>query len=112
MKEPRGSLYEKNNRYYVRIYYYVGNTRKSKDCKTGIEVGDKTTRKGKQNYKAANQKMVEALSSFEVMNRADISSNKEQMFSDTVREWMDLQRGLKPPSTVAGYQYAANDGIL
>lgn len=75
-------------------------------------MGDKTTRKGKQNYKAANQKMAEVLSNFELMNQAETTGNRAQMFADTVREWMDLQRGLKPPSTVAGYQYAANDVIL
>ena len=112
MKEPRANLYDKNNFYYVRIYFYVDNARKSKNYKTGIKVGNKESRKGKQNLKAAHQKMAEVLSSFELMNQTQVSSNKEQMFADTVREWMELQRGLKPASTVAGYQYAANDVIL
>ena len=55
-RQARGSLYTKNNRYHARIYYYVNGERKTKDCKTGVEVGDPNTRKGKHNYRVATQK--------------------------------------------------------
>lgn len=111
-RQARGSLYTKNNRYYARIYYYVNGERKTKDCKTGVEVGDPNTRKGKHNYRVATQKMTEILSDFERVSDVKVHAKQEQLFADAVKEWMDLQRGLRPASTVAGYQYAANDVIL
>ena len=111
-KQPRGSLYAKNNRYYARIYYYIDGVRKSKDCRTEVEVGDPDTRKGRQNYRIATRKLAEMLSAFEVASSAITLNNKNQMFADAVKDWMDRQRGLKPASTVAGYQKAANDVML
>lgn len=35
----------------------------------------------------------------------------DQMFADTVREWLEHQKGSKAPSTISGYQYYANDVI-
>jgi integrase len=77
-----------------------------------VEVGDPDTRKGRQNYRIATQKLAEMLSAFELASNANILNNKNQMFADTVKDWMDRQRGLKPTSTIAGYQNAANDVML
>jgi integrase len=90
----------------------VDGVRKCNDVKTGVEVGNPETRKGKRNYKEATEILTRVLSEFKLTNSTEMLDNKNQMFADTVREWMDLQRGLKPASTVAGYQYAANDVIL
>lgn len=111
-KQPRGSLYVKNNRYYARIHYYVDGVRKCKDAKTEVEVGNPDTRKGKRNYKEATEKMTAMLAAFKLENSVEASGNEDQMFADAVNDWLDLQRGLKPASTVAGYQYAANDVLL
>lgn len=111
-KQPRGSLYTKNNRYYARVYYYVDGVRKSKDCKTEVEVGKPNTREGKRNYRIATQKLAEVLSVFELASSAKISDKQNQMFSDAVSDWVERQRGLKPASTIAGYQKAANDVMI
>jgi integrase len=111
-KQPRGSLYTKNNRYYARVYYYVDGVRKSKDCKTEVEVGKPNTREGKRNYRIATQKLAEVLSAFELASSPKISDKQNQMFSDAVRDWVERQRGLKPASTIAGYAKAANDVML
>ena len=112
MKEPRGNLYEKNNRYYVRIYYYVDGVRKSKDYATGIYVGTPGSRKGKQNERLANQKLAEILTTFEIPGEPKPEDKKCQMFPETIREWLVHQSIRLAPSTMAGYQAIARDVIL
>lgn len=109
-KKPRAILYKKNNYYYVRINYYVANERKSKNYPTGIAVGEVNTAKGRKAEKAALKKMAELHQSFKVPGI--VAVDKEQYVVDTIRAWLDHCRGSKSASTIAGYQYAANDLLL
>lgn len=107
MKNPRGTLYKKNNRYYVRVYYYVNGQRKSKDFRTGITVTDPSKRKEKQNERAANQKLAEILNAFVIPGEENNTDKKDQMFTETVHEWLAYQSGCRAPSTISSYQYIA-----
>lgn len=111
-KEPRGNLYVKNNRYYIRVHYYVNGVRKSKDVATGISVGTPGSRKGKQAEKAAYQKLAEIVASFEIPGEPKSENKKDQMFEETIREWLVHQHMGKAPSTMASYQCIAKDVIL
>lgn len=111
-KELRGTLYKKNEHYYARVYYYVEGKRKSKDYKTGIEVGSPSTRKGKQNERLANQKLAELLANFRIPGVINVEDLKEQMLTETLTNWLEYQKGARSASTIAGYQWAANDLLL
>jgi len=109
-KEKNGYVYDKKGYYYIRIAYYVGNVRNLKDISTGIRVGNPESRAGKKARREADVKLVETLQRFELPGTQGESHNK-QMFADTVREWLNHQKGSKAPGTLAGYQYYANDVI-
>jgi integrase len=109
-KEKSGFVFVKKGYYYVRITYYTNDERKQKDIATGIRVGNPDSRAGKKAKKEADTKMVEALQNFGLPGE-EKKDNSEQMFADTVREWMKRQEGVKAPSTISGYQYCANDVI-
>ena len=111
-KELRGTLYKKNKHYYARVYYYVEGKRKSKDYKTGIEVGSPSTRKGKQNERLANQKLAELLANFRILGVINVEDLKEQMLTETLTNWLEYQKGARSALTIAGYQWAANDLLL
>lgn len=111
-KELRGTLYKKNEHYYARVYYYVEGKRKSKDYKTGIEAGSPSTRKGKQNERLANQKLAELLANFRIPGVINVEDLKEQMLTETLTNWLEYQKGARSASTIAGYQWAANDLLL
>ena len=109
-KTPCGSLYVKNNRYYARVYYYIDKKRKSKDFKTGVKVDNTSSRKGKQNERLANQKLVEILANFRIPGVIDVE--KEQMLTETLNNWFEYQKGARTASTIAGYQWAVSDLLL
>lgn len=106
-KEIRGNWYKKKGYYYVRITYYVGDQRKTKDFRTGIQADEK---RKKKLDREADKKVAEILASFVIPGSKE--ARKDQFFSDTVAEWLAYQKASKPASTYAGYQYAANDVML
>ena len=108
-KEPRGILYTKSGRYYIRIYYYVDGKRKSKDYTTGIPVDDSSPRKAKQQERAANAKLAEILQDFCTESKAGNVGKKEQLLTETVTQWYEHQCGSKAPGTLSSYKYAVND---
>ena len=108
-KEPRGILYTKSGRYYIRIYYYVDGKRKSKDYTTGIPVDDSSPRKAKQQERAANAKLAEILQDFCTESTAGNVGKKEQLLTETVTQWYEHQCGSKAPGTLSSYKYAVND---
>lgn len=106
-RKPSGRWYKKSDYYYVRITYYLGNERKMKNYPTGIKVDPK---KEKKLDREADKKVAEILASFTVPGSAEERQN--QMFCETVAEWIEHQKASKPASTYAGYQYYANDVML
>lgn len=109
-KEKSGFVFTKKGYYYVRVTYYANDKRKQKDFATGIKVGNQDSRAGKKARREADLKCAEAIQNF----RAPGEQKKdftEQLFADTVREWLKRQEGVKAPSTISGYQYCANDVI-
>ncbi len=106
-KGIRGTWYKKNGYYYVRISYYVGEERKHKNFPTGIKV-DK--RKEKKLDREADKKVAEILAGFVIPGSEE--ERLKQLFADLVAEWLEIQKGARPASTFAGYQYAANDVML
>lgn len=88
-KEVSGTLYKKNERYYARVYFYVEGQRRTKDFKTGIDVGISTSRKGKQNERAANQKLAEILANFRIPGVIHAEELKEQMLTETINNWLE-----------------------
>lgn len=109
-KKINGYVFDKKGYYYIRITYYLDNIRKLKDISTGIRVGDPESRAGKKAKKLANMKLAEELQRF-TFPGAQNGNPREQMFADTVREWLEHQEGSKAPSTIAGYRFYANDVI-
>ena len=109
-KETRAQLYKKSGRYYVRISYYEEGKRKNKNFPTGIQAIDTETTKGKQCEKAAMKKMAEIHNNFQIPTKE--TDRRDQMFVDTISDWLEQRRGSKAASTMAGYQYAANDVML
>ncbi len=106
-REPKGSWYQKCGYYYVRISYYDGGKRKTKNFPTGIRVN--AEKKAKLDRKA-DKKVAEILAKFVVPGGPE--ERKEQLFADTVADWLKHQKISKPASTYAGYRYAANDVML
>lgn len=109
-KKSRAILYQKNGHYYVRINYYIGDVRKSKNYPTGIAVEETNTARGKKNEKAAMKMMAELHQNFVVPGCK--TKNTEQYLVDTIKDWLEQRRGSKSASTNAGDQYAANDVML
>lgn len=108
-KEMRGTLYEKNGCYVARISYYVDNQRKTKDKSTGIKVDGGTKIKSERLAKEANRFLAEWMHSFippELKTQIDI---KEQLLTDTAKEWLEHQYGLIAPGTLASYQRSVKD---
>ncbi len=105
-----GCIYVKSGRYYARINYYVDGKRKCKNYPTGVAVDDSSPRKAKQAEQAAQRVLAKLLDDFtipvKVSNKPDRS---KQQFSELVLEWLERQKGSKPPSTVAGYTICVND---
>ena len=108
--ETSGFVFTKNDYYYIRVYYYVGKTRKQKDVSTGIRVGDPDSRAGKRAKSEAEMKRAEVLRTFTIPGN-NCEKPEDLTFANTVRTWLERQRGLKAPSTIAGYTYCANDVI-
>lgn len=109
-QELSGLVISKKGYYYLRLYFYVDQKRKQKNLSTGIKTGDPDSRAGRKARKMADLALAEALQSFKLPGERQ-ENLAEQMFADTVREWLERQRGVKAPSTIAGYQYCANDVI-
>ena len=109
-QELSGLVISKKGYYYLRLYFYVDQKRKQKNLSTGIKTGDPDSRAGRKARKMADLALAEALQSFKLPGERQ-ENLAEQMFADTVREWLERQRGAKAPSTIAGYQYCANDVI-
>lgn len=108
-KELRGNWYKKNGYYYVRVHYYVGNERKTKNFPTGIQVDE---RRMKKLDREADRKVAEILANFVIPGLENELHTKEEMFADTVEHWLQHQKGALAASTMAGYQYYANDVML
>ena len=106
-QKTRGNWYKKNGYYYVRVTYYIGNERKSKNYPTGIKVD---ARKTKKLDREAERKVAEILAEFVIPGSKQARS--ELLFADLVAECLEHQKASKPASTYAGYQYAANDVML
>lgn len=108
-KPPRGNLYEKNGYYHARIYYYVDGKRKSKDKATGIAADHTSTRKSKQQERAANQFLENFLSGFVVPGSIALAPATGQMLADTVQHWLAHISSGKAPGTRSSYAYIARD---
>ena len=108
--ETSGFVFTKNDYYYIRVYYYVGKTRKQKDVSTEIRVGDPDSRAGKRAKSEAEMKRAEVLRTFTIPGN-NCEKPEDLTFANAVRTWLERQRGLKAPSTIAGYTYCANDVI-
>ena len=104
-------VFAKRNYYYIRLAYYIEGKRKLKDVSTGIQVGNPNSRAGRRAKSEAEMKRAEVLRTFRIPSH-DSKTLAGQAFADTVRTWLERQRGSKSPSTIAGYTYCANDVIL
>lgn len=111
MKKPRGSLYKKNGYYIARITYYVGDKRKTKDKSTGIPVGGCGKNNPARQRDKANRFLATWMASF-VPPEEQVADIKDQLLTDTAKEWLEHQRGLKAPGTLASYQRCVKDIIL
>lgn len=111
-KEMRGTLYEKNGCYVARISYYVDNQRKTKDKSTGIKVDGGTSVKSKRLAKEADRFLVDWMNSFTPPGQKAQIDIKEQLLTDTAEEWLEHQRGLIAPGTLASYQRSVKDITL
>ena len=111
-KEMRGTLYEKNGCYVARISYYIDDQRKTKDKSTGIKVDGGTCVKSKRLAKEADRFLAEWMNSFTPPGQRAQIDIKEQLLTNTAKEWLEHQRGLIAPGTLAGYQRSVKDITL
>lgn len=95
------SLQEKNNKYYVVIYYKEDGKNKLKWIKTGLEV--------KGNKRAAEKIMHEELAKFE---KEHAFVNRDVLFADYIRYWLDVVKNKVDIVTYQGYELTARANVI
>lgn len=111
-KSPTGMLYKKMGYYYARIYYYVDGKRKSKDKATGIAVDHSSERKAKKQEREANRILNDFLNAFIVPGTLNVVSKKDQLLTDTAKDWLEHVSKSKAPGTQSSYAYNVRDIVL
>ena len=108
-KSPRGSLARKKGLYYIIVYFYENDVRRSKTYSTGIPVESQNKRVAAKNERTAREKMTEILRQFQPPSAN--ASTPTSLFADDVRAWLQRQKNSIAASTYAGYAYAAADVV-
>lgn len=111
-KLPRGTIYPKNGYYYARISFYVDGKRKTKDRATGIKVDNSTKRKADRQERAALKIMEEMLAAFSLYSEDTKKDPKDQLITETAKEWLAHTCKSKAPGTIASYSTCVRDITL
>lgn len=98
-----GSLHVKKDRYYMVINYYNEGKRKQKWISTGLEV--------RGNKRRAERMLSDTLRDLEV-EKSHRETGTDVLFSDTVREWLELSRIRVDAITYQGYKVLADVHVI
>ena len=98
-----GSLHVKKDRYYMVINYYDEGKRKQKWISTGLEV--------RGNKRRAERMLSDTLRDLEA-EKSHRETGADVLFSDTVREWLELSRIRVDAITYQGYKVLADVHVI
>lgn len=107
-----GTLSRKKGWFYTVIYYYDNDgKRRSKTSPTAIPTDENNARKAVQWEREATKLLDEAIRTFQIPTFPEATAPAEQLFTDTIKDWLKRQEGIVAPSTLAGYRYCCRDII-